>query len=210
MEHSDQNTISDNTISGSWIGIYTWACSDNTISGNTISDSDIDILLSDTINTKLTNNAMVGGGFRLHGNQIEHWNTHDIDSSNTENGKPIYYWKNRAGGTVPLGAAQVILANCNNVIVENQDISDVYHGISLAYSSGNTIRNNNIALNNGYYGVYLFNSYSNTISGNTILNTGSSPNIFLKYGKICSDCHLSVSSTTSLILAAPHYLQYSL
>jgi parallel beta-helix repeat protein len=79
--------------------------------------------------------------------------THEIDESNTVNGKPVYYWKDREGGKIPNGAGQVILVNCTNVIVENQNLNNASIGIQLAFSSSITIKNN--ICSNNRYGIPL-------------------------------------------------------
>jgi parallel beta-helix repeat protein len=96
---------------------------------------------------------------------LNHWNTHTIDTTNTVNGRPLYYRKNQTGGTIPLGAGQVILANCTNVVVQNQNVSDVMIGIELGFSSGNTIIGNNFSSNSNH-GIYLYKSNENNITDN--------------------------------------------
>jgi parallel beta-helix repeat protein len=82
------------------------------------------------------------------------------------NGKPVYYWKDVIGGRVPLGSGQVILANCQDVIVENQVLDDASISIELGLSSNNFIMNNSCNLN-GFYGMYVDQSFDNTIVNNT-------------------------------------------
>jgi len=101
---------------------------------------------------------------------MNYWNTHIIDTTNTVNEKHVYYWKNQTSGTVIEGAGEVILANCTNVIVENQNVSDGSVGILMGFSSGNTIANNT-ASENSQYGIYIQQS-----SGNTIINNNASNN----------------------------------
>jgi parallel beta-helix repeat protein len=121
---------------------------------------------------------------------LKYWNTHIIDTTNTVNGKPVHYWKNQTGGTVPPGAGQVILANSTNVVLENQNLSDGSVGIELGFSSNITIANNtgssnyyasiflyssnnsaitnNFVSNNDWWGIHLQFSNSNTIANNTV------------------------------------------
>ncbi len=121
-----------------------------------------------TSNT-FTDNTLINNGFVIWGYALEHWNTHSIDVSNTVNEKPVYYWKDQTSGTVPLGAGQMILANCTNVIVQNQNVSDGTEGISLGFSSNCTVVNN-IASNNNQIGINLSNSYNNIIANNTVIS----------------------------------------
>jgi parallel beta-helix repeat protein len=169
---SNNNTLTGNTVnSNKHSGIYLSSSSNNVLTGNTANSNSVSgIYLSSSSNNTIANNTMVGDGIRIYGHQLQHWNTHFIDISNTVNGKPVYYWKDQTGGTVPSGAGQVILANCTNVVVENLNVSDGSAGISLGFSSSNTITNN-AASNNTYGdGIYLYSSNNNTLTGNTASN----------------------------------------
>ena len=193
---SNNNTITNNTASNNWYGIYLYSSNSNTISNNTANSNNEDGIWLDSSNSNtLSNNTMVGDGIFILGNSLEHWNTHTIDTSNTVNGKPVYYWKNRTGGTVPSGAGEVILANCTNVVVENQNLSDGSVGVEMGFSNSNTLSNNtansnkdtgiwldssnsntlsnNTANSNGWYGIYLDSSNNTTISNNTASNNSN-------------------------------------
>jgi parallel beta-helix repeat protein len=105
----------------------------------------------------------------IFGGSLDHWNTHNIDTSNTVNGKPVYYYKNQSGIVVPADAGQVILANCTHFVIENQNLSYASVGIQIGFSSSIIIRNNNCS-NNYNYGIYLSSSSSNSISNNNCSN----------------------------------------
>ena len=117
----------------------------------------------------IENNKMISRGLYLLGDKIEEWNTHTITTNNTVNGKPIYYWTNKSGGAIPSGAGQVILVNCTNVIVENQNLSNVDVSIELIHSNNNILKNN-ICNSNTLLGIYVFNSTLNNITNNTCSN----------------------------------------
>jgi parallel beta-helix repeat protein len=97
------------------------------------------------------------------------WTSHIIDERNTVNGKPVYYWVNRNNGTIPPGAGQVILANCSNITVADQDISNVTDGIQLGYSSYINIINNSLSDND--YCIYLVSSNNNIVAFNKVSNS---------------------------------------
>jgi len=166
LESSSNNIITDNnfTKSGS---IYLKSSSDNIITDNNITKSDR-IKLFCSSGTKISGNTMMGSWSNiLIEGKLEHWNTQDIDTSNTINGKPVIYWKNQIGGTVPAGAGQVILANCTNVVVENQSISNYIVGIQLGFSSGCTITGNNIFSTADIVSILFESSDGNNITNNT-------------------------------------------
>jgi parallel beta-helix repeat protein len=160
--------VVNNDVSYSNWGISFWRTDGSLISGNTGMDSTWGISLEKSSNNILSNNVMIGGGvyFSIENYDLENWNTHDIDTSNTVNGKPVYYWKNVSGGEIPANAGQVILANCTAVTVEYQTINNVLAGIEIGYSSNNTIRNNTIS--DGILGMFFDHSDNNTIINNTI------------------------------------------
>ena len=185
------NVVANNTLSSNWIGIEMNRVSNNLIENNNITSSSweaISIYLSDgnrILNNTASNNnrglflrksrydifadnVIQGDGIIFYVNSIEYWNTHSIDTTNTLNGKPIYYWKNATSGTIPLDAGQVILANCSGVTVDGQTISNSYKAVQLGFSSYNSITNNNVSNNRG--GVYLYSSENNTIANNAFFS----------------------------------------
>jgi parallel beta-helix repeat protein len=169
LDNSNDSIVANNVIDD-FTGIDIPHSRNITISGNTISTQYDGIDLGNSILCKISDNTMTDTGFEFSGNSIEYWSTHDIDTSNTVNGDPVYYWANKNSGTVPSGAGQVILANCTNVIVENQHITDGYIGIILGFSYYNLIRNNN-ASSNHENGLYLLYSNNNTIEDNIFIDS---------------------------------------
>ena len=167
---SNNNNITGNNVSSNnWYGIYLWSTSNNKISNNNVSDHKHGIYIYESHGNTLTGNTMMEDGIFIAGSQLEYWNTHYIDTSNTVNGKPLYYWKNQTGGTISSGAGQVILANCTNVKIENQELTYTDIGIELGFSSNNNITNNNASSNSGEYGgIGLGYSNGNIIAGNNI------------------------------------------
>jgi len=162
---SDNNTVKDNSIWAVGRGILSDESRGNSVVGNSIMNTTSAITIWSSSRATIVENVL-DGGVSLAGNLIGHWNTHTIDSSNTVNGRPLYYWKNVTGGSIPPNAGQVILANCTGVLVENQEIDTRFAGIQLGFSSHNTIANNN--LSEVIYPIFLFRSRGNTVSNNTL------------------------------------------
>ena len=92
----------------------------------------------------------------------------DVDSSNTINGKPIYYLFSQQNVTVPADASLVHLEGCSNIIVPNLDINCTHKAISLFNSSNCKIFGNKLADNE--IGISLRNSSNNSIIGNELFN----------------------------------------
>ena len=184
IRSSYYNMVANNTITGNyWSGVSLSQASDNTVSNNQISSNTyaaIEFTLS--LRNTLVNNVMVDGGvfftvIPYAYQTVEHWNTQSIDTSNTVNGNPVQYWKDVAGGTVPGGAGQVILANCSGVLVENQNVSGVIAGVDAGFSSGNTVRN--VTSFGSRSVLFLFRSDNNQVekASSTVAEDG----IYLDY-----------------------------
>jgi parallel beta-helix repeat protein len=90
----------------------------------------------------------------------------DIDNSNIIDGKPICYWINKTGLTVPPDAGYVALINCTNITVENLHLSNNYNNLLIANSHNCKIRNN--TLTDNYIGITLIDSVDNVFQDNNI------------------------------------------
>ncbi|UCE73945.1 MAG: right-handed parallel beta-helix repeat-containing protein, partial [Methanomassiliicoccales archaeon] len=166
LHYSIQNNITSNTASSNGQnGIYLHNSDGNNLTGNTASHNFFGIYLYNSCADELSGNTMVADGIVIVGDLKKHWNTHDIDPLNTVNGKPVRYWKNQTQGSIPSGAGEVILANCTNVTVENQNLTHGSVGCEIGFSSNNTLIGNNVSSNN-WHGIYLYNSSENRILEN--------------------------------------------
>lgn len=157
LYETNSNLISGNTISGMLELSITENCK---IQGNIVSDG---IKLSRSVNNRILDNIIIKDGLWMQGGYPQAEVT-----NNTVNDKPLIYWEDKTGGTVPSGSGQVILVNCSSVTVTGQDLSNIYHGLILADCSNLLIQEN--LLNNTYNGIYLENTRNCTISDNIISN----------------------------------------
>ncbi len=169
--------VEDQNVNNTSIGIEVAFSSNIAIINNTCSYNKYAIILSYSSNNKLNGNVMVEDGILISGNSLGDY-MHEIDTSNTINGKPVYYWQNVDGGRVPDGAGQVIVANCTNIIIEDQDVTNASVGIAVAFSSDLAIRNNICSYNR--FGILLEFSSNNRIEQNTA-NTNSLDGIRLRF-----------------------------
>jgi parallel beta-helix repeat protein len=110
------------------------------------------------------NNSMYSCDLGVDGSELQHWNSHTIDISNTVDDKPVYYWKNRTSGIVPTDIGQIILGNCSNITIENLNISNIKVPIRVGFSSNIKIINNNLSQNR--VGCYIQSSNNNEITNN--------------------------------------------
>jgi len=125
---------------------------------------------------------------------------HNLVENNTVNGKPLIYLEDAFDYNVS-HAGQVILVNCDNIVIEGLDLSNATigvqmdqtkesvianntirnnrAGITLWYSMYNTIAQNDVALND-WGGIWLYGSPNNTIIRNNLTaNSG--------YGIYCQE-----------------------
>jgi len=193
------NNVAENRR-GTGYNIRLDSSSNNTLSGNNVADCYIGIWLYGSSNCVFSSNVMEGNGedFRVEGNALSHY-LHSIDASNLVNGKPVCYFVNQSGMVVNADAYPEVgylgFVNCVNVTVQglsltnigrqglflaftsgsriiSNDIAKTDFGISLVYSSNNTLFGNNVTANN-VCGISLDSCSSNTIYGNNIAdNTG--------------------------------------
>ena len=184
---ANYNTISDNIIesNGDW-GLYVQKSNNNVISMNTFSDNDCGLALENSKNNEVSDNIFVNEGLWIYNSY------QNTVFGNLVNGKPLIYLEDESDIVIDdEDAGQVILVNCDNITVQNNDLSNTTVGLSLDDTHnclilGNTINsdkwggiwlkdssNNNISMNvisdtdiNG--GILLDNSYDNNIMSNTI------------------------------------------
>ena len=118
-------------------------------------------------NTTVMSNDFYHNGIFIHGDTIESWTTHSIDE-NQANNQPIYYFKNQVGSQFSsnLNAAQLILANCSDCVIENLELHNVSVALQLGFSSDNILSENRIT--HAGSSMYLEHSDDNLIEYNQI------------------------------------------
>ncbi len=187
------NTVSDNGQSGIYIGTSS-ACSvtNNTISSNANAGIHLERSPYDTI----TGNTLTGNGVELWGDQMSGWNTHIIDTTNTVNGKPLYYFKNQTFTGVPSDAGQVIVANCSVGTINGVKIKDSTVSIQIGFSNNITVSNSTLANNSGNsgMGIYVYYSENCTVEKSYINN--SYYGIMFSYAKECSARSNTIDANT--------------
>jgi parallel beta-helix repeat protein len=183
LRGSSNNEIIDNLIvENGQDGIWLSASSDdNRVLGNTVRANAFGIRLDDYSNNMLRNNEMRDNGynFGVFGSLLPEF-IQDIDESNTVNGKPIIYWVNRQNATVPFDAGYVALVDCQDITVQNLNLSLNGQGLLLAATTESSITQNNITDN--IHGIYLCGSSDNTASGNNITRNAAN-GIYIYYSQ---------------------------
>ena len=169
--NATRNTITGNTVTNNCNGIYLLGASQNTITGNTATNNEIGIYIESSSNNILRDNVMNNNNnLAVYGTQASHFDN-DIDDSNTVNGKKVYYLISQNNliinpSTYP-DLGYLALVNCQNITVNNLEITNNAHGVLLAYTTGTTITQNEIKDNS--VGVGLVASTGNYIVDNNIV-----------------------------------------
>jgi len=171
--HSNYTIIENCTFTGNQYGAVYYRKSDNGLIQSCDSSLNYyDIHVYFCVSLTLRNNDMDQGntvsygGVQLWGETETEYNSHDIDTTNTVAGKPVYYYTGQTGGTVPADAGQVMLASCQDMTVQGLTITGRIDGVKLAYSTGCTVSGN--TLNQNMIGLKLSGSDSNIVQNNTV------------------------------------------
>lgn len=194
---ASNNVITGNVVKNcSGDAFYIDSSDGNIISNNIAEFSGYGLELYYTTMDVLSNNTLIGNtyGFHVDSDYLVDF-IHDIDASNTIDGKPIYYLvgasdmvidaSTNAGFvavvnslnvtvrdlTLTKNGRSVVFANATNSIIENvTSIDNELRGISLYFSENNTINNNRLNTSYGTepIGIYFSNSNNNTLSNNIV------------------------------------------
>jgi parallel beta-helix repeat protein len=187
------NNVSGNIITSNVLGVYfDYPSSNNTIDGNSITNNGQGICLSGSSNNSILRNNVTSNyydgitldsssNYNVLRNNRMTWNSrnfgcfnnwqllsyvNDIDTSNTVDGKPVYYWINKSNETVPVDAGYVALVNCTRMKVQGLSLTNNWQGVLLAYTKDSTITKNNMT--NNAMGIHIDYSWNNTLSDNVI------------------------------------------
>ena len=119
----------------------------------------------------LRDNSMINNTFNfgVWSTKLESY-VQDVDTSNTVNGKPVYYWINQRDKQVPTDAGYVAIINSTNITVKNLDLPNNFEGVLVAYSNSTLIDHVNIF--KGVFGIRMYSCNDNTVTDCMILNSG--------------------------------------
>ncbi len=163
------------------VGIYLYYSQGTNISNCTMSDNVYGLYVLESSNNYLADNSIENNTFNCRfGTE-----SNVVGTSNTVDGKPVYYLVNSSDMTLnsSSNAGLVHLINCSNITLQDLDVESNYYGLYLYNSSNITITNCTSTENR--YGAYLSSSDNNTIYGCNISDiasygislTGSSDNL---------------------------------
>lgn len=169
IQESDNNVVENCVLSNqAYNGLDIVYSDNNTIASNQIEDVDRGIVIWYTTNSVISGNLMKGSGIYIYGPSLKYF-IHQIDTGNKVNGKPVIYWKNISSAVVPVGAGEVILVNCTDIHVENQQIDNGTVAILAAFSSGIHVSNCEIK-EQMEWGLFFYEVDYGEVVGNTFMN----------------------------------------
>lgn len=148
LQNSTNNRLMDNNVSNNNYGIQLLNSGNDTLRGNVCTDN-------------LYNFICDGGSLADY--------QHDIDISNTVDGKPIYYLVGKYSDTVDAAsnAGCVFAVNCSNVTVRDLTVNRNGTGVTFVGTSNSSIENVT-STGNSQAGILLFNSTNTTLLGSSI------------------------------------------
>ena len=164
------NTIIDGNYNGTVIEV---TASNVVIEDLTAQNGERGIFLRGTRNITLTRNDIRNNQYNFlvvgpTGPDPQYF-THNIDSSNTVDEKPVYYWVDVHNDTIPQDAGFAALVNSTNITVQNLSLSNNGEGLLLVNTNASRILGNDI--NKCLVGLAFGMCYNNTIVSNTISNS---------------------------------------
>ena len=162
------NTVTECTIIDCYEGILLNKAEDNVITENTVINSTIRFL--DSSNNRLRNNRLekswIGTSWQNDYN--------DVDSSNTLDGKPVYYLVNQHDLVIsPTKYPEIgclILIDCTGITIKDIVFPSqpTNGGVTITYTSNSTIINNSFT--NLWEGIVIYECSDITVSGNYVVN----------------------------------------
>ena len=203
IESSTNATIASNNVSSSWYGIclefsrnatvagnnlfsndraglFLGFSTNVTVAGNNVSDNYYGIIIDASTNVVLGNNTLVSDGVVIGGSSLPHFNSHDITTDNTINGKPLYFYKDCRDLYIDgIQVGQLLVVNCTGVRVANLHIADADRALQVSFANHVAIISNIVSSNNSediYFedinpeGILLEFSTDVTVAGNNISN----------------------------------------
>jgi parallel beta-helix repeat protein len=151
LDYSSYNNLTNNTASDNGQnGIWLWRSPHNTLRENVMDHNSL-------INLILKDNPAV-----------EWWNN-DIDTSNSVNGLPVYYFYNQSDLIIDNYTTKHLhVVGCTNVTVRNITYSDG-DPMRIVFTNNSLVENCTVS-NNNAYGFLLLWSHYNNLTNNTASN----------------------------------------
>ncbi|MHA2075518.1 MAG: NosD domain-containing protein, partial [Candidatus Hodarchaeales archaeon] len=172
--------ISNNIIKGPEFGIVLDCAPQSTVLNNVISSTITSTWIKDSPHSNVSSNIMTGGGLKLEDRNLKQYKSYNIHK-NVLNEKELKIYSGFKNFTFDQNNfSQIIMLNCSDGLIINQNIKNLEVAITLLYSQNIKIENCNIS------GGYL-NACSNIIIKENICNDALEYNsgIKIEYSSNC-------------------------
>jgi parallel beta-helix repeat protein len=191
LEQSNDNVLIDNNIVNSITGLEIWYSNQNTLKSNS-----------------MANNTYNFGMDSLGANVGLAFYSQDIDTSNTVDGKPIYYLSNRFNETVPADAGCVIIVNSSRMTVKSLTLRNNIDEVILAFTSDSIVENVSTTLSSE--GIFLDRDNHNEIRNNTaIFNQHAGITTFQSEHDVITHNRVSLTSGCGIWLEDSSFISVS-
>jgi parallel beta-helix repeat protein len=170
VQDTTLTTLFNNTcFANSYFDIQLLYSRQNTVVNNTCSSVLGNIALIGSGDNILANNSMTGGGLLLSGySPFEGRQT--LVMGNTVNAKPLLFWQDQVGGTLPSGFGQAVLVNCSQTTVRDATVTGCYAGVTLCGCTEITVAN--LLCSDNQYGLVLYDCNETLVTNNAFFNIG--------------------------------------
>jgi len=182
IAYSDYCTIENNEIRGGSSGISLYHVFYSTFANNKMKDHNYGIQLNNARGNNILNNTLINNGIILLDYAYPNYY-----SGNTVNGKPLLIFVEKQDiiiDNVPVG--QIIIINCENMIIRNIEVSHATRGI-IIINSDNCIFTNSTIQHNSEAGINLIEKCSNNIISYNDINYNSIGILFKTYMSSCQN-----------------------
>ncbi len=147
IDNSNDSYVFSNMIERKGLGVNIWYCNNLTFRNNVLKDNQF--------------------AFKLAGNSLQ-TNLQNIDTSNTVDGKAVYFLINVTDYTVPTSAGWIAAINCKNITVQSWTSTPNWDGILFAYTRDSKVVSSNLKNN---FNAIRFDNVSNClVNQNTIVD----------------------------------------
>jgi parallel beta-helix repeat protein len=147
IDNSNDSYVFSNIIERKGLGVNIWYSSNLTFRNNILKDNQF--------------------GFKLVGNSLQ-TNLQNIDTSNTVDGKAVYFLINVTDYKVPNSAGWIAAINCKNITVQSWTSTPNWDGILFAYTRDSKVVSSNLKNN---FNAIRFDNVSNClVNQNTIVD----------------------------------------
>jgi parallel beta-helix repeat protein len=162
-------SISNFTIQNCVYGLLVLDSSGDIVADNVFTSNVYGLFLQQSGNNTFSNNTFTMNSYSIgvRGTEISYF-INSMNSSNTVNGKPVYYLIDQHDGEIPSDAGFIALINSIGMRIADANIQNSYDGILLVNSSYTIIEDCSFTAD--YYGLSFIFSSQITAAYNNIVN----------------------------------------